>query len=162
VECISQRTNTVVTDNNGDIVDNINDTITWKVGEFGEIPGFVYNNETYYYIKNAQSDVVGILNKYYRTVANYTYNSWGKLVSITDENNNDVTEDELHIGNINPFRYRGYYYDHETQLYYLNTRYYDPTTCRFINADENSEGGNNLFAYCLNSPANYSDYDGGV
>ena len=69
-----------------------------------------------------------------------------------------------HIANVNPIRYRGYYYDTESGLYYLKSRYYDPVTCRFINADSllNQESvlGNNLFTYCLNNPVNMADESG--
>ena len=83
-------------------------------------------------------------------VAEYTYDSWGKLLSVTGS----LAET---VGKANPFRYRGYYYDTETELYYLNSRYYDPETGRFINADgyvstEQGVLGNNMFAYCGNNP----------
>ena len=71
------------------------------------------------------------------------------------------------IGNINPFRYRGYYYDSETGFYYLQTRYYDPTICRFINADNYelvsqlaSSKELNMYAYCRNNPIMYTDETG--
>lgn len=69
------------------------------------------------------------------------------------------------MGNLNPFRYRGYYFDTETGLYYLQSRYYDPETCRFVNADgyiSTGQGftGNNMFAYCLNSPVQLIDKTG--
>ena len=71
-----------------------------------------------------------------------------------------------HIGRVNPFRYRGYYYDEETNLYYLQSRYYDPTVCRFINADDvayiapETLNGLNLFAYCGNNPVMRTDSQG--
>ena len=77
-------------------------------------------------------------------------------------NGNDLT-DASHIGNRNPFRYRGYYYDAETGLYYLQTRYYDPETGRFLNMDDLSYAdpqtihGLNLYAYCANDPVNFVD-----
>ena len=95
-------------------------------------------------------------------VAKYTYDSWGKLVSIKDSNDVDKTTDENFIGYVNPIRYRGYYYDSETGLYYLNARYYDPEVGRFINADGTLDGGFNLFEYCLNNPIKISDLDGKV
>ncbi len=96
----------------------------------------------------------------------------------TDINASDSEEvksnklDELakrsHIGNINPIRYRGYYYDVESNLYYLNTRYYDPQIGRFINADEitildetqSQIHGLNLYMYCGNNPVGMIDPSG--
>ena len=81
----------------------------------------------------------------------YTYDEWGKILSVTGTLANTV-------GQMNPIRYRGYYYDVETGLYYLQSRYYDPETCRFINADDIAYLGMggltsyNLFAYCGNNP----------
>ena len=85
----------------------------------------------------------------------YTYDAWGKVLSITG-NMADT------LGQQNPFRYRGYYYDSETQFYYLNSRYYDPEVGRFINADGQLTTGSdlsgmNLFAYCGNNPVIRTD-----
>jgi RHS repeat-associated protein len=90
------------------------------------------------------------------------------MLSVTDANGTDISETETHIANINPFRYRSYYYDAETGLYYLQSRYYDPEVGRFINGDNEqsllSEGlgciGYNIFTYCQNNPINGSDIDG--
>jgi RHS repeat-associated protein len=90
------------------------------------------------------------------------YDSWGKLVSITGGSGENVTDNTSHIGYINPLRYRSYYYDTETELYYLNARYYDPETGRFINSDDNFEGGLNLFAYCYNNPVMFFDPSGDI
>jgi RHS repeat-associated protein len=89
-----------------------------------------------------------------QVVASYTYDAWGKVLTATSE-----------MAAINPIRYRGYYYDTETGLYYLNSRYYDPETGRFVNADgyvSTGQGvlGNNMFAYCGNNPVNYADFFG--
>ena len=100
------------------------------------------------------------------TVAQYTYNAWGRHTSIRDGNGNAVfSTNTTHIANLNPFRYRGYYFDTESGFYYLNSRYYDSKTGRFINADacaSTGQGllGNNMFAYCLNNPVNMVDADG--
>ncbi len=143
----------VVTDigTGNQVADPATDTIIWQINGEGTVLGFIHNNGVYYYLKNAQGDIVGIADKNSNIVANYTYDSWGKLVSITDEIGTDRTTDTDFIGYINPIRYRGYYYyDSETGLYYLNARYYDPKTGRFINSDNNLEGGLNLFEYCYN------------
>ena len=84
----------------------------------------------------------------------------GKLISIKDSNDVDKTTDENFIGYVNPIRYRSYYYDSETGLYYLNARYYDPEVGRFISADETLDGGYNLFCYCYNDSVNFYDLDG--
>ena len=97
-----------------------------------ELASFNYNGADYIYIRNIPGDVVGIADDSGKIVANYTYDSWGSLISITNDNGEDVTNDTSHIGYINPLRYRGYYYDSETKLYYLLSRYYDPETGRFL------------------------------
>ena len=89
----------------------------------------------------------------------------GKIISVTDGSGNNVSVNNNHIGNINPLRYRGYYYDSETGLYYLNSRYYDPETGRFINADgiigaNEDLGSYNLYAYCGNNPISRADSSG--
>ena len=102
--------------------------------EEGSLIGFKYNNTLYYYIKNMQEDIIGLTDSNHNLLCSYEYDSWGKLISIKDNNGNIIT-DTSHIGYINPFRYRSYYYDNETKLYYLNSRYYNPEWGRFINAD---------------------------
>ena len=127
--------------------------------------GFKYNNGVYYYMKNNQDDIIGILDSNYNVVARYKYDSWGNIISVTDENNNDVSNNNEHIANINPYRYRSYYYDKETKLYYLNSRYYNPKWGRFINVD-GIVGGNvingNLYSYCENDPINKVDQNGNI
>ena len=109
---------------------------------------------TYYYLTNLQGDVMGILDSSGTSVAAYTYNAWGKLLSSTGD-----------LASINPLRYRGYYYDAELEMYYLKSRYYDPEICRFISADEfasNGHGfvGSNMFSYCNCNPINCFDSSG--
>ena len=129
------------------------------------LAGFQYNGVNYYYLRNGQGDVVAILNASGNIVAKYAYDAWGKLLSVTDAAGNDKSADASFIGNINPIRYRSYYYDTETGLYYLQSRYYDPEVGRFINAD-GILGANqdilsyNLFAYCSNNPINFCDSTG--
>ena len=132
-----------------------------------DLIGFKYNYVTYYYIKNSQADIIGILDSNYNVVAKYTYDSWGNIISISDGNDNDVSDNSTHIANINPFRYRSYYYDRETKLYYLNSRYYNPLWGRFINID-NVLGANrdlnsyNLYTYVSNNPINMVDPSGEI
>ena len=121
--------------------------------------GFTYNGQSYFYLLNLQGDVIGIYDGNGNVVVEYTYDSWGKLISITGSLAST-------IGIKNPLRYRGYYYDTETSLYYLQSRYYDPETCRFINADsllvagDDYIQGTNMFSYCYNNPVMYSDPTG--
>ncbi len=135
-------------------------TLIWQLDGNGNTIGFNYNGVPYFYMKNLQGDIIGLTNASGNVVAKYTYDSWGKLISIKDANDVDKTTDTTFIGYINPLRYRGYYYDSETGLYYLNARYYDPEVGRFISADETLIGGYNLFEYCYNDPINLIDPTG--
>ncbi len=141
-----------------------NNVIYYMRNDIDDLIGFRYNNNTYYYVKNLQNDVIGILDSNYSLIVNYNYDSWGNILSITDRDGDNIT-DNNHIGFINPFRYRSYYYDTETNLYYLNSRYYSPLLKRFLNVDK-ILGANrdmmsyNLYAYCSNNPVNYSDVSG--
>ena len=117
-------------------------------------------NNFYYYIYNVQGDVIALADASTgKLVVTYTYDAWGKLVKLEDTTANSV-------GTQNPFRYRGYYYDTETSLYYLQTRYYDPEVGRFINADAFTSTdisgalSANMFAYCENRPTIGSDPTG--
>ena len=125
--------------------------------ESGTKYGFVYNGATYFYNLNLQGDVVGIYDSTGAEVVTYTYDEWGKILSVTGTLAGT-------IGQINPIRYRGYYYDNETGLYFLQSRYYDPETGRFLSADGILDNRCvktlNLFAYCGNNPINNQDPGG--
>lgn len=126
--------------------------------------GVTYGGETYAYRKDAQGNVIALMNASGAVVARYLYDAWGTSVVV----NNDGAEitDANHIGNLNPFRYRGYYYDVETKLYYLKTRYYDPEVGRFMTIDgieyldPETINGLNLYAYCGNNPVMRVDENG--
>ena len=125
----------------------------------GKRVGFANGDTLYYYLYNVQGDVIAIMRAATgQVVAKYTYDAWGKC---TVTNAAGYT-----VGEKNPFRYRGYYYDTETGLYYLNSRYYNPEFGRFISADSaisnsgKSVNGYNLFAYCFNNPVNMDDQAG--
>jgi len=109
---------------------------------------------TYYYITNMQGDVVYLVDEQGQEVAYYTYDPFGKVLSAEGD-----------MAEVNPLRYRGYFYDETTGFYYLQSRYYDPAICRYINADSylsTGQGflGYNAFAYCANNPVNYTDSSG--
>ena len=119
-------------------------------------------NTFYYYIyeKNLQGDIVAIYNTSGVRLVSYTYDAWGN-VSVSNINISGTNAGAQY----NPFRYRGYYYDEEIGLYYLNSRYYDPATGRFINSDGvliSSLLGYNLFAYCENNPVIRVDNNGAM
>lgn len=125
------------------------------------------NGETindYYLICNVFGDVIKIYNDEGTLASEYKYDSWGNVISVVDKEGKAIT-DSRHIANVNPLRYRGYYYDTELGMYYLQSRYYDPEVKRFINADslfvsnENIKG-TNMFAYCLNNPIMLVDSNG--
>ena len=123
------------TENNKIIFEQTGNNMIYYIrDEEGSLIGFKYNNTLYYYIKNMQEDIIGLTDSNHNLLCSYEYDSWGKLISIKD-NNGSIITDPSHIGYINPFRYRSYYYDNETKLYYLNSRYYNPEWGRFINAD---------------------------
>lgn len=134
------------------------ETLIFQYDSTGRREGFIWytgivKNGAYYYLYNAQSDVIGIVGSDLISVVSYEYDSWGKLLNVSGTKARTV-------GQLNPFRYRGYYYDTETGLYYLESRYYDPEVGRFINADNVSLVvaspmaliNKNLYAYCDNNP----------
>ena len=118
-----------------------------------------YDGTTYYYVLNLQGDVISIITHWGESYGTYTYDAWGNVIAQSGS-----------IASLNPIRYRGYYYDSETNLYYLGSRYYDPQVKRFINADgaafatinpySNGLTDKNYFAYCDNNPVNRSDQVG--
>lgn len=130
--------------------------------------GEEYIYEQYYYLRNGQGDITGILDNNLKNVVSYTYDAWGNLKSIKDANGIKVESNDIaSIGNINPYRYRGYRYDNETGMYYLQSRYYNTDWDRFINADGIANGNENLiefnmFAYCANNPVNKFDPSGSI
>ena len=119
------------------------------------------NGLDYIFRKNLQGDITGIYNSSTELIVEYTYSdAWGAGVTVSGSAAST-------IGMYNSFRYRGYYYDTESGLYYLNSRYYDPVACRFINADSllNPYSGNqgyNLYSYCGNNPIMFCDPTGNI
>ena len=152
--------------------DNGTDKIYCSYDSSGNLLSMNLNGTEYYYIRNAQGDIIGLFDSAGTQVVSYTYDTWGKMVSTTGSLASTV-------GVKNPYRYRGYRYDTETQLYYLQSRYYNPEWGRFINVDsvgvlsglaeivtKYSSAINvellytNLFAYCANNAVNNSDPNG--
>ena len=121
------------------------------------IIGFRIGNKNYLYRKNVFGDVTEIYSDNGTLVGKYSYTAFGECI---------VKVNEGGIAEKNPIRYRGYYYDEETSLYYLKSRYYDPVTGRFITIDDISYidpetiNGLNLYAYCGNNPVMYTDPNG--
>ena len=114
--------------------------------------------DVFYYITNVQGDVVAIVDSDGYVMVQYDYDAWGKPIRTQYADETAST----YITYFNPLRYRGYVYDQETGLYYLQSRYYDPEIGRFINADayaSTGQGllGNNTFAYCYNNSVNAVD-----
>ena len=130
-------------------------TIDFAYDANGAPYSMTHNGTKYFYITNLQGDVINLVNSVSNTVvATYTYDPYGNITSATGT-----------MANANPLRYRGYYYDSETGFYYLQSRYYDPAICRFINADKHAGTGQgfsgyNMFAYCNGNPVVFEDHGG--
>ncbi|MBR0137652.1 MAG: hypothetical protein IJM15_04515, partial [Erysipelotrichaceae bacterium] len=133
--------------------------IVYEYDDNGSLRSFVYNGNRYIYVKDGTEDIVGIIDSSGSLVARYDYDGFGncRVTNLTDGK----------IGTINPFRYRSYYHDNDSGLEYLNSRYYDRRTGRFISPDDVEylgAGGKvlsyNLFTYCENNPVNKEDKDG--
>ena len=142
------------------------DNIYFYYDSNGYLSGIEYNDTTYYPATNLRGDVVAIYNNLGECLGKYEYDAWGNVLTIKNASGNDIT-DKNHIANINPIRYRGYYYDTETKWYYLQSRYYNPEVGRFLNADGYITTGQgvlsyNMFAYCGNNPIMFSDPSGHI
>lgn len=128
----------------------------YRYGDGGYLLSVNIDGVEYFYIRNAQDDVIAIVNPVNGTKAEYSYDAWGNLLSIIGDQT---------IGELNPYRYRGYRYDVETGLYYLQNRYYNPKVGRFLNADGMVMTGgslldSNMFSYCINNPMSFVDPTG--
>ena len=128
----------------------------------GQLMAIRYKGADYYYIRDGLMSITGLVDASGGAVVNYRYDSWGKLISITGSMAGTLGKD-------NPYRYKGYYYDDETGMYYLKSRYYQPEICRFISADtievldcQGDLNDKNLYAYCDNNPVMRVDTGGQI
>ena len=138
-------------------LDHVSHVMDFIYDNNGKPYAFYYDGTLYYYITNLQGDVIRIIDTAGATICTYTYDAWGRLLNSSTNQ----------IFKANPIRYRGYYYDTESGLYYLGSRYYDPQVKRFINADgaalaaigsyNNGLTDKNYFAYCDNDPVSRKD-----
>lgn len=150
-------------DVNGNLVKESGKGVEYYYDGSGVI-GMKYNERVYFYRKDIFGNITEIIDNNGEIVVRYRYDGWGNHVVLNPDGSKN--ESDTFIGNINPFRYRGYYYDVETGLYYLKTRYYDPETGRFITIDDisylapDTVNGLNLYAYCGNNPVMNVDPNG--
>ena len=128
----------------------------------GQLMAIRYKGADYYYIRDGLMCIIGLVDANGGAVVNYKYDSWGKLISITGSMSETLGKD-------NPYRFKGYYYDDETRMYYLKSSYYQPEICRFISADtievldcQGDLNDKNLYAYCDNNPVMRVDTGGQI
>ena len=129
-------------------------TLDFQYDASGNAVGFVYNGTPYYYLRNILNDVSEVVDKNGNVVAKYKYDAYGNTILATGT-----------MAATNPIRYRGYYYDTESNWYYLQSRYYNPEWCRFISPDSlfvagDAINGSNMYAYCNGNPIMYVDPSG--
>ena len=147
-------------------INNVDYTLKYLHDSKNNIVGFIYNNNVYFYVKDLLNNVIAIYNQGDTLICKYLYDAYGNHKVLNPNGTEHNQTDETFIGNLNPIRYRSYYFDKETGLYYLKYRYYDPEICRFISMDDisyldpQSLNGLNLYAYCLNNPIMYKDENG--
>lgn len=139
---------------------SINNTLDFLYDEYDNLYGFIKDNsEKYLYIRDQLQNIIGITDINGKIVVKYSYDAWGALKNIEDTSSSG-------IGKLNPFRFKGYYYDNESSMYYCKTRYYVPQWGRWLSPDSieylNPESINklNLYTYANNNPVIYYDPDG--
>ena len=160
-------------DHVGRLLEEIVNSDRYGMGSYSETLRYLYddssivgvqytngaNTNAYYFLKNLQGDVIAIYDANGAKVVTYSYDAWGNCTI-------DSTTTDYDLAHANPIRYRGYYYDENTKLYYLNSRYYSPEFRRFISPDDTNYlvpknvNGCNLYCYCGNDPILYIDPNG--
>lgn len=138
-----------------------NQIIYYTYDASGHVVTMNVNGAEYYYVRNGQNDVIALVDNTGAIVVEYTYSTYGEVLTTTGSLAST-------IGALNPYRYRGYRYDTESKLYYLQSRYYNPVWGRFINADGTAVFRNdqkstlqfNMYSYCMNNPIIYIDNEG--
>ena len=129
----------------------------------GQLMAIRYKGADYYYVRNGLMTITGLVDANGASVVNYFYDSWGNMLNITGSM-------AASLGKDNPYRFKGYYYDEETGMYYLKSRYYQPEICRFISADNEDVlidthvdlANKNLYLYCDNNPILKADEEGQI
>ena len=129
----------------------------------GQLMAIRYKGADYYYVRNGLMTITGLVDANGASVVNYFYDSWGNMLNITGSM-------AASLGKDNPYRFKGYYYDEETGMYYLKSRYYQPEICRFISADDEDVlidthvdlANKNLYLYCDNNPILKADEEGQI
>ena len=136
-----------------EIKDNIRNDYIYD--EYDELYGFIQNNTNiYYYVRDYIGNILGIVDNSGDLKVKYNYDAYGNIISITGESM------------YNPFRYKGYYYDNDIEMYYCHNRFYNPKWRRWLTPDSpnylniDTPSGMNLFIYCNNNPVMYSDGEG--
>lgn len=132
--------------------------IRYLIDSDGSILGFIYEDNAYYYLKDLQGDVISVIDEAGNELVQYEYDAYGNVINDPDDVNGDIFE-------VNPYTYRGYRFDSDIGMYYLNSRYYSPILSRFLNADGLlGELGDiasvNMYAYCAENPIYYTDPSG--
>ena len=145
----------------------------YRYDAFGNLAGITREDASgslyrVYVLCNSRGDVLELRNQNGTVFAKYVYDAWGNVLHVLNSAGNEITS-TTNLANQNPFRYRGYYYDSESGLYYVSSRYYDPEVCRFISADttdvldvQGDLHDVNLYAYCDNNPVTRADNGGEV
>ena len=156
-----KTTNYCVVDNRVILEYNDDDFIYYMYDNDFNLIGFSYQNQYYFYVKNHLGDIMGIVDSENNMIVSYSYDAYGNILEIKDFSTNGLSS-------VNHYTYRGYRFDAETNLYYLNSRYYSPSLGRFISEDDikvisndvSTEAFINLYSYAQNNPIKYVDPNG--